>query len=393
MDMMMDKNSLKHQDYIEIKGFPNLEDRRTCKEFLSVPWSIYKDDAAWVPPLHIERRMHLSASNPYFKHAKCRFWIAYRQGIPVGRISAQIDSLHIDRYQDSTGFWGMLEAENRKDTVEALLHKAEQWLRAHGIKQALGPFNLSINQECGLLVDGFNTPPSMMMGHARPWYKTHIEACGYTKAKDLLAYTIDRDQGQPLAIRRLLEKNSRGMRTRGIDKSRLEQEMDTIFGIFNNAWSNNWGFIPFERDEYQEIGNTMRYIADSRLIRIAEIDDEPAGFIVVLPNLNEAIKDLNGRLLPFGWLKIIWRMKVKRPETGRVLLMGVIKKYRDTLAGAAITYGLFSDIQQAVRELGMKRLELSWILEDNMIMRRIIEALGGKVYKTYRIYGRKIGDT
>jgi hypothetical protein len=284
----------------------------------------------------------------------------------------------------------MIEAEDSEETFAALLHAAEEWLGSRGMKHALGPFNFSINQECGLLVEGFETPPAMMMGHARPWYKTHIEKCGYAKAKDLLAYTISCQESQPPEIMRIIEKSSSGMRTRGLDKSRLKEEMDIIFGIFNDAWSENWGFIPFTREEYQDIGRTMRFIADSSLIRIAEIDGEPAAFIVVLPNVNEAIRDLNGKLLPLGWLKLLWRLKVRRPETGRILLMGVLRKYRDTLAGAGLAYGLFSDVRQAVDRIGMKRLELSWILEDNLIMRKIIEALGGRVYKTYRIYGRDL---
>ena len=373
-----------------LKKITSLADVRGVSEFITVPWLIYKRDPSWVPPLVAERKMHFSLSNPYFLHADCSLWIAYRNGQPVGRISAQIDRLYLERYGDSTGFWGMIEAEDSEETFAALLHAAEEWLRSKGMRQALGPFNFSINQECGLLVEGFETPPAMMMGHARPWYKTHIEKCGYAKAKDLLAYTISCQESQPPEIMRIIEKSSSGMRTRGLDKSRLKEEMDIIFGIFNDAWSENWGFIPFTREEYQDIGRTMRFIADSSLIRIAEIDGEPAAFIVVLPNVNEAIRDLNGKLLPLGWLKLLWRLKVKRPETGRILLMGVIRKYRDTLAGAGLAYGLFSDVRRAVDRLGMKRLELSWILEDNLIMRKIIEALGGRVYKTYRIYGRDL---
>ncbi len=382
---MMETNSL------EIVKIPDLNVNRAVKEFIRVPWPIYEDDPVWVPPLAIERRMVLSPSSPYFQHARCCLWMAYRNGRPVGRISAQVDSLHLERYRDQTGFWGMLEAENRRETFKLLLETAEKWLLNQGMKRAMGPFNLSINQECGLLIDGFDTPPSMMMGHARPWYAGHVEACGYQKAKDLLAYTIDVDDEQPPGIRRLLEINAAGMRTRGLNKSRLQEEMDIIFGIFNDAWSENWGFIPFTEEEYQDIGKTMKFIADSRLVRIAEIDGKAAAFIVVLPNINEAIRDLDGSLLPVGWVRLLWRLRVKRPETGRILLMGVVKKYQDTLAGAALVYSLFSDINQAVNLLKMKRLELSWILEDNMIMRSILEAVGGKIYKTYRIYRKRIG--
>ncbi len=375
---------------LQIKPFTNLRKSRLLSDFIRLPYSVYRDDPTWIPPLELERRIHLSPENPYFRHAECKFWVAYRKGRPVGRISAQIDELYIHRYGENTGFFGMLEAEKNHETVGMLLETAEGWLKDMEMTRVMGPFNLSINQECGLLVEGFDTPPSMMMPHTKPWYPQAVEACGYEKEKDLLAYTIDADQDQPPAITRILEKTATGMRTRGIDRSQLTSEMDRIFGIFNDAWSENWGFVPFTREEYLEIGQTMRFIADSRLVRIAEIEDEPAAFIVVLPNINEAICDLNGRLLPFGWLKLLWRLKVRHPSTGRVLLMGVIRKYRDTLTGAALAYSLFSDISIAVRELGMKSLELSWILEDNTIMRRIIESLGGREYKRYRIYGKRL---
>ncbi len=378
------------QSGITIKKLPDLKGSRLKKDFIRLPYGIYRNDPNWIPPLEIERSMHLSPSNPYFRHAKCAFWVAYLDGKPAGRISAQIDRLYLERYREKTGFFGMLEAEKQPGITKKLLETAEKWLASQGMEKIMGPFNLSINQECGLLIKGFDTPPSMMMGHAQRWYSSAIEAEGYQKAKDLLAYTIDTTEQERPEISRILEKTATGMRTRGIDKSRLQDEMDRIFAIFNDAWSENWGFVPFTREEYMEIGSTMKYIADSRLIRIAEIDGEPAAFIVVLPNINEAIQDLDGRLFPFGWAKLLWRLKVRGIGSGRVLLMGVIRKYRDSLAGAALAYSLFSDVSYAVKALGMKQLELSWILEDNMIMRRIIESIGGKVYKTYRIYSKEL---
>ena len=366
------------------------EDSISRNAFISLPYSLYREDPLWIPPLLLERRMHLSLKNPYFEHAKCCFWIALRGKIPVGRISAQIDRLYLERYKDSTGFWGMLESEDRKETFKALLETAEIWLRDQGMIRALGPFNLSINQESGLLVDGFNTPPSIMMGHAFPYYARHIEECGYEKAMDMLAYTIERDEKYPPVIRQLIARNAGQMRTRSIRKACLSKEMDTIFSIFNDAWSKNWGFIPFTRQEYQDIGKDFRFLAKKELVRIAEIDGRPVAFIAVIPNLNEVIRDLNGRLLPFGWLKILWRLKIRYPKSARVVLMGVVREYQDSLAGAALVYGLISDVQKAVYRLGIESLELSWILETNKAMRNIIEAIGGKVYKTYRIYGKKL---
>ena len=365
-----------------------VRDRKTLNQFIRVPWRIYRDDPAWIPPLILERRLHLADSNPYFKHAECRFWLALKDGVPAGRISAQIDALHLERYRDDTGFWGMIEGENSGELFKLLLETAENWLKTRGIKRAMGPFNLSINQECGLLTKGFDTPPSMMMGHAMPWYERHITDIGYEKCMDLLAYTISSQDELPPVARMLLKKSRDELQSRPVNMSRLEDELDIMFSIFNDAWSENWGFIPFTRPEYIDMGKSLKFLARKELIRIVEIDGKPAAFIVVLPNLNEIIRDLDGRLLPLGWARIIYRLKVKSPETGRILLMGVRKKYRDTLAGAAAVYALFSDINQAVRQLGMKQLELSWILENNTIMRRIIEALGAEHYKTYRIFSR-----
>ena len=180
--------------------------RNDQKDFIRLPWSIYSEDPAWVPPLLLERRMQLSPKNPYFDHAEFCSWIAYRNGIPVGRISAQIDHLHIDRYRDDTGFFGMLEAEDNIRTFSSLLETAEKWLRQRGMKKICGPFNLSINQELGLLVDGFDTPPSLMMGHAHPYYARLIEDIGYEKEKDLLAYMIDANFEMTAAAKRILSR-------------------------------------------------------------------------------------------------------------------------------------------------------------------------------------------
>jgi len=196
---------MKQRNGLELTEITSLKDSVSVNEFIRVPWLIYRDDPAWVPPLLIERRMHLAPYNPYFHHARCSFWVVRRNGRAVGRISAQVDRLHLKRYGDSTGFWGMLEAEDNREIFELLLSAAEEWLRSMGMKRALGPFNLSINQECGLLVEGFDTPPSMMMGHARQWYSDHVEACGYRKAKDLLAYTLDMNESQPPGIRKITE--------------------------------------------------------------------------------------------------------------------------------------------------------------------------------------------
>ena len=367
-----------------------VERKSDLNEFIRLPWSLYKDDPNWIPPLILERRMQLSPKNPYFEHAKFCSWITYRNGKPVGRISAQIDRLHIDRYQDATGFFGMLEAEDDSLTFRALLSTAESWLRDQGMQQISGPFNLSINQELGLLVDGFDTPPSMMMGHARPYYADRIEKDGYQKEKDLLAYIINTDSQMTAAAKRITVRTKDRIHIRRLQKSDFVNELEIIRDIFNDAWSQNWGFIPWTEAEFEHLGKDLKMLADEELIKIAEADGKPAAFMVVLPNINEVIRDLNGRLLPFGWLKMLWRLKVKYPKSARIPLMGVRSQYHNSLMGAALAFGIFADVQQQVLKRGIKEIELSWILEDNMRMRNIIESISGRIYKTYRIYSKKL---
>jgi len=366
-------------------------DRKSRDTFIRLPWSIYQDDPLWVPPLLLERRMHLSPKNPYFEHAECCLWLAFREGKPVGRISAQIDQLHLERYQDDTGFWGMLEVEDNIETFQALFNTAETWLAKHGMKRAQGPFNLSINQECGLLIDGFDTPPSMMMGHVPPYYAEHIEQCGHSKEKDLLAYILTDEALELSATRKMIvKKTQKRIQTRSIKKSQFDKDLETIFSIFNDAWAQNWGFVPFTPNEFSHVAKDLKLLINEQFVRIAYVDDIPAAFIVLLPNLNEVIQDLNGSLFPVGWLKMLWRLKVKYPQTARVSLMGVLSKYQESLLGAALAYRVIGDIEDAVIKAGIKKVELSWILEENVGIRGIIEDFGGQVYKTYRIYSKEL---
>ena len=367
-----------------------VNNRSDVNDFIRLPWSLYTDDPMWVPPLLLERRMHLSPKNPYFEHAEFCSWVAYRNGKAVGRISAQIDQLHIDRYQDNSGFFGMIEAENNSRTFKILLNTAEKWLRRRGMRRICGPFNLSINQELGLLVDGFDTPPSMMMGHARPYYSEQIQGNGYQKEKDLLAYIIKSDFKMTGAARNITARKKNQMHIRNLEKSNLIKELAIIRDIFNDAWSNNWNFVPFTSSEFEHLGKDLKMLADEKLVKIAEVDGDPAAFIVVLPNINEVIQDLNGRLLPFGWLKILWRLKIRFPRSARIPLMGVRRRYQESMMGAALAFGVIGDVQQPALDRGIKDVELSWILEDNTGMRNIIESIGGRVYKTYRMYSKQL---
>jgi len=360
------------------------------RQFIRVPWHLYTDDPAWIPPLLIERREHLSSRNPYFAHAQYCSWIAYRGVRPVGRISGQVDELHIKRYGDATGFFGMLEAEDDPETFRALIETAEHWVRGKGMRRIFGPLNLSLNQEGGLLVEGFETPPSIMMGHARRYYGSRIEEQGYGIQKDLLAYLVNADFDWPPVVRRIAERAARDVVIRPLSMSRFTEDLEILRRIYEDAWSQNWGFVPFTKGEFEHMGKSMKPLVEEGFVQIAEVNGAAAGMIVLLPNINEIIRDLNGRLFPFGWVKLLWRLKVRYPRSGRVRLMGICRRYQESLLGPALAFMLIDAARAPAIRRGIREVEMSWILEDNTGMRNIIEAIGGRVYKRYRIYGKEL---
>lgn len=363
---------------------------RDLRSFIRLPWSVYRGDPAWIPPLLLERREQFSPRNPYFAHARSCFWLAYRGTTPVGRISAQIDDLHEAQHRDATGFFGLLEAEDEAETFHALLSTAETWLRDHGMVRVRGPFNLSINQECGLLVEGYDTPPMIMMGHALPYYADRILAEGYQGSKDLLAYRVATDFAPPALMQATVKKAAGYVRIRPLRRPHMDEELRILKEIYEDAWSANWGFIPFTEEEFRHLGQSLRLLVEDECVQIAEVDGAPAGMIVAFPNLNEAIHDLNGRLLPLGWLKLWWRLKVQRPATARVALMGVRKCFQRGALGTALAFMLIDAVREYGIRRGVREVELSWILEDNLPMRNMLDLIGGVLYKRYRIYEKAL---
>lgn len=358
--------------------------------FVRLPWRLYHSDAHWVPPLILERLHTFSDKTPFFKHASWQCWLAYRGTEPVGRISAQIDRLHVERYGSQTGSFGLLESEEDAQIFGALLNTAEEWLCAQGIRKVEGPFNLSINQECGLLVEGFDTPPMVMMGHALPYYGRFLEGQGYRQVQDLLAYHIDIHFKLPPGVTMFLNKAKSSMRIRPLRRAQFQEDLKVIKEIFEDAWSENWGFLPFTNEEFSEMGQLLKYLVEDDFVQIAEIDGQACAMLVALPNIHEVIKDLNGRLWPWGWLKILWRMKVSYPKTARVALMGVRKPFQSTPMGAAMAYGMIEAVRGGGLRKGIQAVELSWILESNKRMSHILESLGAKPYKTYRLYQKAL---
>ena len=359
--------------------------------FIRVPMRLGAGDPNYIPPLMLERGESLTAKgNPFFEHADVQFWLAVKDGRDVGRISAQIDHLN-PQTKDGVGHFGMIAAEDDPEVFAALFRAAEDWLRSKGCRTALGPVNLSTNEEVGLLVEGHDAPPMFMMSHDARHTPARIEGQGYARAKDIFAYVCSVADDLPAPILRRIRKGPpEGVVLRRLEMKRLDEEVRTLTGILNDAWSGNWGFTPTTEAETKALATTLRLLIDPRLAWFAEIDGEPAGFMILLPNINEAIADLKGRLFPFGWAKLLWRLKVKGPKTGRVPLMGVKRKFATTLRGQLLPFQLIDAVAQSARKLGYERYELSWVLEDNTAMRRICDAGGAKVYKTYRLYEKAL---
>jgi hypothetical protein len=365
--------------------------KQALNAFIRVPWRIYKNDPNWIAPLVSERKGAFSPKHPFFKHAAWRAWVAERDGTPVGRISAQVDQLHLQQHGNNTGFFGLIESPDDDEVFSALFETAESWLREQGMERVTGPFNLNINQEIGLLVEGSDSPPYIMTGHAPAYYGPAIERCGYQPVQDLLAYELDSGSLRiPRIMQALIDRSGDRIKVRNLDRKNSGAELEVMRDIFNDAWKNNWNFVPFTRDEFNAIGKELLMIVPPDFIQIAEIDGEDSAFIVLLPNINEVIADLNGRLLPIGWAKLLWRLKVKFPKSGRVPLMGVREKYQNTRFGPALAYMTIKGVIDAGKARGLERVEMSWILDHNHGVRNIIESVGGDITKRYRMYEKDL---
>jgi hypothetical protein len=361
--------------------------------FLHLPKSIYASDPKWIAPLDIERRIHLDQRrNPFFRHAEGQLFLALEGNRPVGRISAHIDHLHLERYGDATGQFGFLEAIDRQEVFAALFARAESWLKERGLRRVQGPFSFSINDESGLLIEGFEHPPAIMMNHARPYYGARVVAEGYVKAKDLIAYHYCSNTPVPRAIQSRIDRNraSGKLSVRPFSKRHFARDLAIIIDIFNDAWSTNWNFVPMTPAEIQNLGNVLRFLIKGEHIAIASYENEPAAMIVTLPDINRMCGDLGGQLLPLGWVKLLWRLNFATHEAFRVPLLGVRKKFRNSAVGSMLAVAVMGAIQAFHHGRGTYPGELSWILEDNLPTRRLLEAVGGQHYKTYRVYEKSI---
>jgi hypothetical protein len=368
------------------------------KAFIELQYRLNADDPNWVPPLRDEVNGLLTpGKNPWFEHAEAELFLARRPDPAggsrvVGRISAQIDRLVLEHMGAGTGQWGMLEAED-EEAWHALIAAAEAWLRRKGMTRSLGPFSLGIWDEPGLLVQGFDHPPMVMMGHNRAVYEGWVEAAGYKGVKDLATYDLDVGSGLPPIVARIVAsgmKNPR-IRVRKVDVSRFDVEARIILDILNDAWSTNWGFIPLTDSEIAFVGKKLKPIIFADLVRVAELDGRPVAFLIALPNLNLVLKKLGGRLFPFGWIRLLSWLRAKHFPEVRVPLMGVVKELQSSRMASQLAFMLIEMTRvDAARKFGLGRSELGWVLEDNQGMKAVAEAIESKVNRVYRIYERAL---
>jgi hypothetical protein len=375
----------------------SVEGQSLWRAFHRLPHALYKNDPNWVAPLTIERKIHFDTKhNPFFRHAKGAFWLAMRDGVPVGRITAQIDALHLECHRDATGHFGFIESVDDPAVFAALLETAEAWLRAEGMRRSVGPVSFSMWDEPGLLVEGFDKPPNVLMGHALPYYQGRIEELGYGQVQDLLAYEYQVQQPYRDGFRRLLErarqKHKFVFRPIRQDRRSLPAEFALIRDLLNDAWADNWGFVPMTEAEVEDIALLLKLVLRPEAITIAEYDGEAVGFGMVLPNVNEMIRDLHGRLFPLGIVKLLWRLKFARSRSGRVALMGVRRKWQDSAIGAMAALQIIEETRKGGYGRHFLNVELSWILDTNERIKHVMNTLGAKVVKRYRIYEKTLGS-
>ncbi len=364
------------------------------KRFLAVPYSLYENDPHWRAPLRFERKEQLSPEKNPGAPTNRKLFLAVSGEEVVGRIAAFTLEKQDALYNDETGFFGYFDCIPDDTIAQKLLEAAEKWLNTLGRRRMVGPSQWSVNEECGLLIDGFDTPPAVMMPYGRSDYQTYCENFGLTKAVDMYAYQAELSAGYPRSkfLQSLLSyaERNKSIRWRHLDKRNFRGEVDLVMDIFNDAWSENWGFLPFSEDQIEHMAKEIKPLIFEKGLWVGYIDDEPAAYIWMIPDLNELTKGLDGKLLPFGWAQLVWRLKVSGATQARIPLMGLRKVHQNTRKGLALVAQLCEKVFEAGREKGFTHCELSWILEDNAGMIGICEEASATRYKTYRMYEKKI---
>ena len=365
---------------------------RDVSRFLKLAYSIYADDPNWVAPLLMDVKKVFSNTNPLFQHAEMQLWIARRDGRDVGRIAGIIDRNHNEFHGERTAFFGFFESINDSAITARLFETISAWAGEKGMSRILGPMNPTTNDECGLLVDGFDTPPVLMMTYNPRYYAPLIEGAGCTKAKDLLAFGFDIANGPKDRFARFMEKFRKrepDIAITPILKKNLVEQLVRVKAVYNQAWEKNWGFVPMTDAEIDFIAARLKPLLTEGLAFVAVTRQESVGFLLAMPDFNEAFQPLKGRLFSPGLFRALpYFLGWKTPRYLRCLTLGVTAKYR----GRGIEAAMLAEALTASLRLGFQRGEASWILEDNIAVQRVINLFGGKVYKTYRVYERAVGD-
>ena len=358
---------------------------KDLSDFLRVPYEILGEDPNWVPALDLMMRDMLTpAKNPFFQHADVALFTARRDGKLAGRISAEVDREHLKRYQDATGYFGFFDTIDDDRVGQALVAAAKNWLANKGIKRMRGPLSLSINEEVGTLVDGFDSPNVLFMGHHLPYQDRVASAAGLEKAKDLFAFRWEMGS-LPKRAQRAHDQIMSYPEVR-IREAEFGKEIRELIAIQDDAWRHNWGHVSMTEAEAAQFASDLALLLDKRIALVAEINGELAAICLAVPNLNEVIRDFRGKLLPLGLPKLIWRLKIKRPKSGRLVLLGIKEEYRKQKRYGFLAMALVAEIAERGRKAGYEWGELSWTLEDNTPVNLLIKACGGKHYKTYRVY-------
>ena len=359
--------------------------------FIRLPSSIYKGDPNFVPHLEMERRDFMDPrKHPFFEFGEVEFFLARRAGTVVGRIAAVSNPRYNEFQETNVGFFGLFECVNDASVARALFEKAAEWLRAKGFTSMLGPMSYSTNGEVGLLIEGFTTPPAIMTTYNPPWYAALLEANGFTKAKDLFAWELSSSTPPPEKVARIAEKirQREGVTVRPVNLKQFDSEVARVKAMYNSAWEKNWGFVPMTEHEFDHLAKDLKQMVRPELALVAEVKGQPVGFALTIPDANEAIKAANGRLttfgLPIGLAKLL--LASRRIRRLRLILLGTVEGYRRRGLDAI----LYLDTLNKARELGYEGGEISWTLEDNHLVNRAIESMGGKQSKRYRVYEKPL---
>ena len=356
--------------------------------FLRIPWTVYRSSPRWVPPLLLDvKRLLDPRKNPFWRHATARFWVVRRRGRVVGRIGAVCNPPHDERWSERAGFFGFFECVDDREATRALLDTASDWLRNQGAKILRGPVSPSTNDECGVLVDGFDSDPFIMMPYTPPYYLARLEENGLEKAMDLLAFAFSPHTDFPPKVDRIATavQERTGLRVRRLEMPDFDAELERLRLVYNRSWADNWGFLPMSQEEFVFTAATFKPVAMPEFILLAQVEDETVAAVICVPNLNPFLKRMNGRLLPFGFRHLIgWRRRV---EAVRVLTMGVLPAYR----GRGVDAVLYRELLRAGRARGFTHeSELGWVLETNEVMVNAILRMGGRTTKRIRLYAKPL---